>query len=221
MIKGILFDMDGTVLDTLRDIKESVNQAMIQFGLEPKDDHAVKLAVGNGAFQLIETLTPNTWSQEQKKAVFDVYQAYYERHSNRYTAPYNGILNLLKQLKKDGYRLGVVSNKFEFLVEKLNQEMFLGLFDVSIGEREGIPIKPAPDMIFKALKRLDLTHHEVIYLGDTKTDMLAAANAGIKSVGVTWGFRDQRELEAHGAHHIINEPMELLTLLKGEALSWK
>jgi len=213
MIKAILFDMDGTVLNTLEDIKDSVNNALSQFGLSPKSDDEIKLAIGNGAYTLIERVVPKTFSKEQIEHVFNLYQPYYEKHSNISTGPYPGILDLLKELKRRGYQIGVVSNKFEHMVQKLNQEIFHGLFDVAIGEVEKIPIKPAPDMIYKALKMLNLKKEEVIYVGDTKTDMQTAFNAQVLSVGVTWGFRDEKELKDHGAKHIIHHPMSLIELL--------
>jgi phosphoglycolate phosphatase len=213
MIKAVLFDMDGTVLNTLNDIKDSVNYALSQFGLSPKSDDDIKLAIGNGAYTLIERVVPKTYTEEKIRQVFNVYQPYYEKHSNIHTGPYPGIMDLLKDLKKRGYQIGVVSNKFEHMVQKLNEEIFQGLFDVAIGEVKNIPIKPAPDMIYKALKMLNVTQDEVIYLGDTKTDMQTANNAHIRSVGVTWGFRDENELKEHGAKHIIHHPMSLIELL--------
>lgn len=214
MIKAILFDMDGTVLNTLEDIKQSVNVALTQFGLPLKSDEEIKLAVGNGARNLIEKVVPKEYTNEKIEAVYKVYQAHYDQHSSDHTGPYPYILELLTKLKSLNYKLGVVSNKYEYLVKELNLTMFKGFFDVSIGEVKGIPIKPAPDMIEKALKELKINREETIYLGDTKTDMETAKNANIISVGVLWGFRGEEELRSHGAKYIIKNPLDLFTILE-------
>jgi phosphoglycolate phosphatase len=214
MIKAVLFDMDGTVLNTLEDIKNSVNFALNQFHLPLKSDQEIKLAVGNGAYTLIERVVPKTFHKDKIKEVFKVYQDYYDKHSNDHTGPYPGILELLKKLKEMHLKIGVVSNKFEYLVKELNISMFDQLFDVSIGEVKGIPIKPEPDMIYKALDILNISKNEAVFLGDTSTDIQTAKNAGLKSIGVLWGFRDEKELIDHGADYIISHPLDLLSIIK-------
>jgi phosphoglycolate phosphatase len=216
MIKGIIFDMDGTILNTLDDIRISVNHALRLKNLPEKTDDDIKYAVGNGAFKLIERVTPKSYTLEEVKEVFAIYQAHYDQHSSVHTGPYPGIIDLLKSLKKQNIKLAVCSNKFEHLVEELNIKMFLNLFDASVGEVKGIPIKPAPDMVYKALDLLGLTKEEVLYVGDSEVDMETSSNALVKSVGVTWGYRSESLLIEHNADYIIHHPNQLLEIIKGE-----
>ena len=216
MIKAIIFDMDGTVLNTIDDIMVAVNHALSIKDLPLKTLEEVKLAVGNGAFKLIERVTPKSYTLEERKVLFHLYQDYYDAHSSIYTKPYEGIIDLIKELKKRNLKLGVVSNKFEHLVQGLNQDFFFGLFDVVVGEVKGIPIKPAPDMIYKALDLLNVSKEETLFVGDSEVDIDTAANAYVKSVGVTWGFRKKEVLTEHNADYIIEEPNELLSVIDKE-----
>lgn len=216
MIKAIIFDMDGTVLNTIEDIMVAVNHALKLKGLPLKTRDEVKKAVGNGAFKLIERVVPKSYTLEETKTLFHLYQNYYDEHSQVYTKPYPGILELLKELKRRKLKLGVVSNKFEHLVAGLNHDFFLDLFDVVVGEVKGIPIKPAPDMVYKALDLLDVSKEETLFVGDSEVDIDTAANALVKSVGVTWGFREEALLIEHQADYIISEPSELLVVIDKE-----
>jgi len=214
MIKGIIFDMDGTILNTIDDITDSVNYALASMEYPLQTVHQVKMAVGSGAIQLIERVLPALSSKELVMKVFKIYQAHYDQNNSNKTGPYEGIMLLLNQLRTQGFKLSVVSNKYDHLVQELNEKIFNKYFDVSIGEIKGIPIKPAPDMIDKALKLLDLKKDEVLFVGDSEVDMLTATNAKLKSVGVTWGFRDQSVLEAHHADFIIHKPEELFNVIE-------
>ena len=213
MIKAVIFDMDGTVLNTIDDIHGAVNHALRLKHLEEKTVEEVKLAVGNGARKLIERICPTSFSLEELDEVFHLYQNYYDKHNQDLTGPYDGILELLQLLKQKGFKLGVVSNKFEHLVQGLNHEVFRQLFDVSIGEVKGIPIKPAPDMLYKALHLLGVEKDEAMFVGDSEVDIDTATNASIKSVGVTWGFRSEELLRKHQANYIIHHPRELLEII--------
>ncbi len=216
MIKAIIFDMDGTILNTIDDITVSINHAFIQLGYEKQTVDAVKMAVGSGAYTLIERLAPNHLTEQQIEELYETYQAHYDKNNNHHTGPYEGIMELLDTLKHQGYKLAVVSNKYEYLVQELNIKLFHQYFDASIGEAPGIPIKPAPDMVYKALKILNVNKEEALFVGDSDVDIITANNAGVKSVGVTWGFRDQKTLEAHHATYIIHRPKDLLNILKGK-----
>ncbi|MFA5471612.1 MAG: HAD family hydrolase [Acholeplasmataceae bacterium] len=213
MIKGIIFDMDGTILNTIEDIKISVNHAMRHFNLKEKTLQEVKDGVGSGAVNLIEDIVPKGTSKEDIFKIYRVYQDHYDKHSNDHTGPYPGILDLLKHLKDAGYKLAVVSNKLEYLVQELNHQTFKDYFDVSIGETKDIPIKPAPDMLYKALNLLNLSKDEVLFIGDSDVDMMTATNANIKSVGVTWGYRSKEVLLKHKASYIINQADELIKII--------
>lgn len=213
MIKGVIFDMDGTILNTIEDIKISVNHAMRHFNLKEKTLQEVKDGVGSGAINLIEDIVPKGTSKEDIYKIYRVYQDHYDKHSNDHTGPYPGILDLLKHLKDAGYKLAVVSNKLEYLVQELNHQTFKDYFDVSIGETKDIPIKPAPDMLYKALNLLNLSKDEVLFIGDSDVDMMTATNANIKSVGVTWGYRSKEVLLKHKASYIINQADELIKII--------
>lgn len=213
MIKGIIFDMDGTILNTIEDIKISVNHAMRHFNLKEKTLQEVKDGVGSGAINLIEDIVPKGTSTDDIDKIYKVYQDHYDEHSNDHTGPYPGILDLLKHLKDAGFKLAVVSNKLEYLVQELNHQTFKDYFDVSIGETKDIPIKPAPDMLYKALNLLNLSKDEVLFIGDSDVDMLTATNANITSVGVTWGYRSKEVLLKHNASYIINQADELIKII--------
>jgi phosphoglycolate phosphatase len=216
MIKAVIFDMDGTVLNTLEDIMIAANHALRLKGLPEKSHDDIRKAVGNGARKLIERIVPESYTTEEKEILFRIYQDYYDTHSNVHTHPYDGILTLLHQLKDKGYKCAVVSNKFEHLVKSLNQEVFENLFDEAIGEVKGIPIKPHPDMLYKALNLLKVSHEEALFVGDSEVDIDTANNASMRSVGVTWGFRDEDLLIEHGATNIIHHPLDLWGVINKE-----
>lgn len=213
MIKGIIFDMDGTILNTIDDVVVSVNYAMRYFNLPEKTIQEVKDGIGRGAINLIEDVVPKETTQEDILKIYEVYQTYYDKHNNDLTAPYDGILELLSTLKEQGYKLAVVSNKYRYLVEALNHDIFKDYFDISMGEMEGIPIKPAPDMIYIALKEMNLSKDEVIFIGDSDVDMMTANHAQIKSIGVTWGYRSKEVLKKHQASYIVDQPIDILNII--------
>ncbi len=214
MIKGIIFDMDGTILNTIEDIMDSVNYAMKICNLPLKTLQEVKDGVGRGAINLIEDVVPANTSTKDIHKIYEIYQKHYDQNSNNKTGPYPGILDLLKTLKEQNYQLAVVSNKHRYLVEELNKNVFGGFFEVSMGEIKGIPIKPAPDMIFMTLDQMNLKPDEVLFIGDSDVDMITATNANIKSVGVTWGFRSKEVLIKHKAAFIIDQADQLLNVIK-------
>lgn len=213
MIKGIIFDMDGTILNTIEDIKESVNYALRYFNLPEKSLQEVKDGVGSGAINLIEDVVPKNTSEQDIKKIYDVYQDHYDKNTNQQTGPYPGILDLLKTLKEKKYKLAVVSNKHKYLVDELNHQIFKDYFEVSMGETKGIPIKPAPDMLYMTLKDLGLTKDEVLFIGDSDVDMITANNANIKSVAVTWGYRSKEILLKYSPAYFIDEASQLLKII--------
>ncbi|QWB95270.1 HAD family hydrolase [Mycoplasmatota bacterium] len=213
MIKTVIFDMDGTILNTLDDITKSINVSLEYHQLPIKTKNEVRKAVGRGALNLIIDVVPENSDQKLIDSVFKKYQSYYDTHSNDLTAPYPHMLDVLKQLKEMGYKLAVVSNKYEYLVKKLNDDVFESIFAVAIGETKDLPIKPAPDMLFKAIKLLDSTIEESIFIGDSDTYMKTAVNANITSIGVTWGFRDKETLIKEGAKYIISDPFDMIKII--------
>ena len=208
-MRAILFDMDGTVLNTIDDIHASVNHALklSHYPLKTVDD--IKRGVGNGAFHLIEAVVPKGLTRKEVQSVFDLYQTHYDTYNQVHTKPYAGIISCLKTLKEKNLKLGVVSNKYDHLVKKLNEDMFESLFDIAIGETKSIPIKPAPDMLYEALKYLNVDINEAIFIGDSDTDLKTAQNAQIKAIAVTWGYRDKKTLEAYQPEALVDTVEDL------------
>lgn len=214
MLNTIIFDMDGTILNTIEDITDSVNYALHQFKLESKSIREIKLAVGNGAKELIARVLKGGYDNPFFDQIYQTYQTYYDAHRMVKTAPYKDILMLLRQLKNNGYKLAVVSNKHDYLVKSLNKQLFEGLFEVAVGETSHRPLKPEPDVIFDVLEMLDTHVESAIFIGDSNVDIITAKNAKMTSVGVTWGFRGYQELKQEGATYMIDEPMMLLDVIK-------
>lgn len=212
-VKAIVFDMDGTLLDTLQDLTNAVNWALAKYELPEKTVAEVCKVVGNGARNLVRGIVPEGESHPDFEAIFEDYKAYYAEHCEEETKPYEGIWELLQELKKCGYKLAVVSNKPDGAVKVLAEKYFPGCFEVAIGDREGYNRKPAPDLVYKALEELGAKKEEAIYVGDSDVDLMTAMNAELPCVSVTWGFRDREFLMFHGANVFIDKPMKLLECL--------
>lgn len=212
-VKAIVFDMDGTLLDTLQDLTNAVNAALSKYGLPVKTVEEVCKVVGNGARNLMKGVVPEGENYPAFEAIFEDYKEYYEEHCEEETKPYEGIWELLQELKKRGYKMAVVSNKPDGAVKVLAEKYFPGCFQVAIGDMEGYKRKPAPDLVYKALEELQANREEAIYVGDSDVDLMTAMNAELPCVSVTWGFRDREFLMFHGASVFIDKPMELLERL--------
>lgn len=195
----IIFDLDGTLLNTLEDLAAAVNYALVQCGQPVRNLDEVRTFVGNGIRNLIIRAVPQGEENPKFEEVFAVFKEYYGAHCNDKTCLYRGVRNLLVQLKEEGCRLAIVSNKADFAVKELQKIYFDGLIEVAIGEKEGILRKPAPDTVNQALRELDSVRKEAVYVGDSEVDIATAQNAGIPCVSVTWGFRDREFLREHGA----------------------
>ncbi|VEU82394.1 HAD family hydrolase [Acholeplasma hippikon] len=212
MINTILFDLDGTILDTLMDLTNAVNHTLRKFGYKERTAKQVRSFLGNGAKQLI--LKSLDGDESQLDEVLSYYMPYYEANSECLTKPYEGIEELLKKLKHN-YKLGVVSNKHQKAVEKIIEKYFPNIFDVVIGEQQGVPKKPAPDMLFNALKGLNANIENTIFIGDSEVDIQTGKNAGMDVIAVAWGFRDKDELIDHEPNYLIDEVNDILLLLEG------
>ncbi|MCR4657392.1 MAG: HAD family hydrolase [Lachnospiraceae bacterium] len=210
-----IFDMDGTILDTLRDMTDSLNHVMREYGLPEHTPEEVRLFVGNGIHKLIERAVPEGTREETLEKVFNSYVSYYEKHCADATRPYDGITRMLEELRKKGVLTAVVSNKKDVAVQALVKKYFDGLFDESVGEREGIRIKPAPDSVLQVLKELGIEKDDAVYIGDSDVDLNTALNAGLDAVAVTWGFRDREFLKKHGATFFADDPGELCLYIAG------
>lgn len=216
-IDTILFDLDGTLLDTLEDLADSVNYVMERFGYPEMALEDVRNYVGNGVERLMELSLPKGRANPQFDSCVLMFKERYKEHMQDKTKPYEDILALLQQLQGK-YNMAVVSNKFDKAVKGLVNDYFFPYITVALGEASGIRKKPAPDMVFKALEELGAHIEGAVYVGDSEVDVKTALNAGLKCVGVTWGFRDVKTLKDTGAHYIIDKPLELLSLLNESAL---
>jgi phosphoglycolate phosphatase len=198
---GILWDLDGTLLDTLEDLKDGVNYALAEFGYPPRSLEEVRRFVGNGAGRLMALAVP---AGADSAPVLECFQAYYRDHCRIKTGPYAGIPEVLELLGRE-YPMAIVSNKPDAAVKALCADYFPGI--PAWGETADCPRKPAPDMVFRAMEELGV--ETCIYVGDSEVDILTARNAGVKCLSVTWGFRDVPELEAAGAAHFCHTPGQL------------
>lgn len=218
MYKLAIFDMDGTILDTLEDLKDSVNYALCECGYTERTYDEVRSFVGNGIRKLIERAVPDGTDLENIDRVHNIFTGYYKLHCADKTKAYDGIKPLISELRRYGIKTAVVSNKADYGVQELCREYFDGLFDYAVGEREGIRRKPAPDSVNEALRVLGFDKSEAVYIGDSDVDFETAENAGLPCISVLWGFRDEAFLRSIGAKLFVNKPSEILGIIlnKGE-----
>lgn len=214
--KLIIFDMDGTILNTLEDLKNCLNYSLEKNGYPERTLEEVRQFVGNGIYKLIERATPDEIQKEETDKIFADFSEYYKEHCIDLTRPYDGIIDLIKELRHRGYMTAVVSNKLDFAVKDLVDKFFDGLFDISVGEREGILKKPAPDSVYLVLNELEVDKSNAIYIGDSEVDVATAMNAGIDSIIVEWGFRDREFLESEGAKVFAQKPADVLDILESK-----
>ena len=217
-VKAIVFDLDGTLLDTLDDLWLSVNYTMDKFDFPRRDRREVRGFLGSGVRVLVEKSLP-----EDKKDMTDeclsVFKAYYDVHKDDNTRPYDGVINMLKAVRAAGLKSAIVSNKYDAAVQQLKNITFNGLVDFAVGEGNGIKTKPAPDGVLLALKNLGVSKDEAVYVGDSEVDLKTAENSGLKCVAVTWGFRDRDFLIECGAKNVIDATCELLPLIQKGGLN--
>lgn len=209
MKTGILFDLDGTLLDTLEDLQDSVNYALAQYGCPPRTLTEVKEFIGNGARKLIERSLPGKENDPDVDEVLATYQAYYKTHSRIKTKPYDGILQALKEIS-DKYPIAIVSNKPDAATKALCKDFFGDVY--ARGESNDCPRKPAPDMLQKAMEIIGVD--TCIYVGDSEPDVQTARNLGVKCLSVLWGFRDRKTLEQAGGEYFCDHPAKLLQMLE-------
>lgn len=209
----IIFDMDGTILNTLEDLADSVNHALENNGFPKRTLEEIRGFVGNGIRRLIERALPEGCRPEAAEHVLDEFTGYYREHCADKTRPYDGVKELLDALRKKGYRTAVVSNKADFGVQKLCGIYFPGLFDYAVGEKPGIRKKPCPDSVFHVLEEMHTAGEAAVYIGDSEIDIETAKNAGIDMIAVEWGFRDKAFLIKKGAGCTVDSPGQILRLL--------
>ena len=203
---GILFDLDGTLLDTLEDLADSVNYALEQHGYPQRTLEEIRTFVGNGAAMLIKLATSESEDYEQ---VLRTFQSYYKTHCQVKTGPYVGVLEALREIRAE-YPVAVVSNKPDPAVKTLCDDYFDGVF--ALGERADCPRKPAPDMLYKAMEHLGVT--KAVYVGDSEVDVITAKNAGMPCISVLWGFRTEAEIREYGDSIFCTDPKQLPEIVR-------
>ena len=207
--KTYIFDLDGTLLDTLNDLHASCNYALRTHGMPERSLEEVKQFVGNGVKKLMERAIPNGLENPLFEETLQTFRQHYLLHNLDTTLPYPGIMEMLQQLKAQGKRIAVVSNKFYAATQDLCKHFFGDTIQVAIGEREDIKKKPAPDTVLEALRQLQVTRQDAVYVGDSEVDVETARNSGIPCISVLWGFRSKSFLLSHGATTFIETPSEL------------
>ena len=211
----VIFDLDGTLLNTLEDLANAVNFVMRNNDYPVRTLEEVRQFVGNGIRRLMERAVPENVTGEQFERVFEQFRSYYTEHCQIKTRAYDGIQSLLKALDEKGYAMAIVSNKNHAAVCELNEIYFKEYISVAIGQKDGIRKKPAPDTVLQALKELGKEKETAIYVGDSEVDFATAKNSGMDCVLVTWGFRTTEELSEYEPKAFIERPEKLLEVLEG------
>lgn len=209
MKTGILFDLDGTLMDTLEDILDSSNYALSRFGYPPRTLKEMRRFVGNGAANQIRMSAPEGTDPQRLEEILAVYKPYYTDHCQIKTAPYPGAVEALKKLE-DKFPLGIVSNKPDPAVKSICQQYFPGIY--ALGEAPDCPRKPQPDMIYKAMAAIGADR--CIYVGDSEVDVITAKNAGMPCISVLWGFRTEAEIRENGGSIFCNDPKQLPEIVR-------
>ena len=213
MNKMIIFDLDGTLLDTLDDLCNSVNYSLRTNNFPERSLAEVRTFVGNGIRLLIERSVPEGTSKELIDKTFECFKTYYAVHCNDKTKTYPGVMDMLKELKKNGYKIAVLSNKAQYAVTKLCDIYFNNLLDDAVGARENVAKKPSPDALYICAENNNINLNNVIYVGDSDVDVATANNAGVRGIAVTWGFRSRELLIKCGAENLADNTDELLQIL--------
>lgn len=208
-----IFDLDGTILDTLCDLRDSVNFALAKNALSTRSTDEIRAFVGNGIRLLIERAVPENTQEEIIDKCFDDFKTHYKDNSANSTKPYDGIIDILNELKSNGVKIAVVSNKADFAVQRLMLKYFPRVFHFAVGEKEGVRRKPCPDSVFAAMEFLKADKNKTIYIGDSDVDIETARNSGIPCIAVTWGFRDKEVLENLNPEYIIDKPFQITEII--------
>lgn len=211
MKKAVIFDLDGTLLNTLDDLADSTNYALSRFGYPARTIDEVRQFVGNGVAKLIERAIPEGKNNPNFEKCLAIFKENYAQNMYNKTAPYNGIIEMLSNLKSKGIKIAVVSNKFDLAVKELCKKYFEGFIDFAAGENEaqGIKKKPAPDTVISVLNEFNFAPEDAVYVGDSDVDIMTAKNSKMPCISVTWGFRDEKFLLENGATILINAPSEI------------
>lgn len=212
-IKAVLFDLDGTLLNTLSDLTDSVNYMLSHYGFSAYSEKEIRSFVGHGVKNLISRALPEGVTEEFFEEALALYKAHYAENSANKTAPYEGIPEMLNLLHKSGIKLAIVSNKHDEATQELSRKYFGDVIDFTVGNCDFLEKKPAPDMAEYAMEKLGVSKEESVFVGDAETDILTAKNAKIPCISVTWGFRDRDELADSGAEIFIDTADELIEVI--------
>lgn len=216
MNKAVIFDLDGTLLNTLGDLTAAVNHALAAHGLPARTEAQVRTYVGDGVRELVVRACPADTDEDTRSGVMAAYLPYYAAHNMDFTRPYDGVLSLLDDLRAAGYRIAVVSNKHDAGTQALCGKFFADYLDLTVGADGSRPLKPAPDGVLYAMERLQVSPDAVWYVGDSVQDVRTAHNAGVKCVAVTWGFQDADRLAAEKPTVMAQTVAELKAAILGE-----
>ena len=208
-----IFDMDGTILDTLEDLTDAMNYCLEKYKMPLKSLDQIRSYVGNGIHKLIERAVPKETISTTVEEIYALFSEYYREHCAIKTRPYDGICQVIAALKNQGIKTAVVSNKADFAVKSLCDDYFCGLFDYSVGDKPGMRRKPYPDGVIQVMNYFNVALNKAVYIGDSDVDFHTAQNAGIDVIMVGWGFRDEDFLYSIGAKKVIHEPAEILHII--------
>ena len=215
MIKAVLFDLDGTLVNSLDDLATSTNYALEKFGFPKHETEKYKYFVGNGMQNLIMRALPEDGrDSETREKVFKAFWNHYAEHYVDKTVPYEGIEELLKALKEDGKKIAIISNKAQEMAVTVAEKIFGDIFDMICGKQDGYPAKPDPSLTLKVMEDIGVKPCECVLIGDSGMDAAAAVNAKCTGIGVLWGFRTEDELRSNGAKYIVSKPAEIMDILK-------
>lgn len=209
--QAVLFDMDGTLLDTLSDMQDAVNHILLENGWPQRTLEEIRAFVGNGAAKLMERAIPEPIAPQRFQEILSTYKDWYQAHNCVKTAPYPGIPEVLAELEKMGVKTAVVSNKPDATTKALAEKFFPGM--PALGQRDGVDPKPSPALVAQALSDLGVRPENAVYVGDSEVDVATARNAGLPLIAVSWGFRGREKLEIAGAEHIADTAPQLLKML--------
>ena len=210
----VIFDLDGTLLNSLDDLAASVNYALKECNYPLRTTEEVRTFIGNGVSVLMRRAIPKEATDAEHSKALEIFKNYYAHNSTNRTRPYDGVLELLGELKSKGCSLAIVSNKIDFAVKDLCKEFFDRYIDVAVGDSDDTENKPAPDMVYKALDMLGKSRDRAVYIGDTDVDLQTAQNSGMDCISVSWGYRSHNELEGYGAQMIADNPCDVLEYIK-------
>lgn len=210
---AVIFDLDGTLLNTLADLRDSVNYALAQCGFAPRSLEEIRCFVGNGTKRLVKLSVPEGTAESEFESCYELFKAHYAHNYRNKTAPYDGVCDLLSEIGKMGVKIAVVSNKPDAQTKLLCEENFAPFVEAAFGARDGIALKPSSDIVRLALEHLGVSENEAIFVGDSEVDAATAHNSRLPFVGVTWGFRPREVLRDNNAEFIIEKPRELLEII--------